>query len=321
MAKTKQQIQEEANRKFGKGASDEKFKWRQEQQKAAGLDVEKKTRGGVAGTYDRNKALIQAAAPVLAGMFMPGIGSGLAGALTGGLARGLDREGKGGIGLDLGQAARGAASGAALGSLGGAAKSGIQGLLSGGGQAGLKPMPTPGAAVETVGQRTAGAIAPPMPGSVPAPTAMAGAGAAGAGAGQAAGQMASQAAGAAARAPMPPMGAGTTGMAARAPGAISPPPMGGGMPAPTPVPPPQPGRMASMLGGAGEAIKGAGSGILDFAKKNPALVQGVAGGVADVIGSSMQAAPANRRVEMEEEELRRRQAEANRLAAMFMPRG
>jgi hypothetical protein len=117
MAKTKQQIQEEANRLFGKGASDEKFKWRQEQQRAAGLDVEKKTRGGVAGAYDRNKGLVQAAVPTLAGMFIPGSAP-LIGAISGGLARGLDRPGKGGVGLDLGQAAQGAATGAALGSLG-----------------------------------------------------------------------------------------------------------------------------------------------------------------------------------------------------------
>jgi len=83
-----------------------------------GMEAEKRKRGGFAGAYDRNKGLIQAALPTLAGFLVPG-SSMLAGALTGGLARGLDRPGQRGIGLDLGQAARGAATGAALGGLGG----------------------------------------------------------------------------------------------------------------------------------------------------------------------------------------------------------
>ncbi len=83
-----------------------------------GMEAEKKTRSGIAGIYDRNKGVIQAALPTLAGFLVPG-SSVLAGALTGGLARGLDRPGKRGIGLDLGQAAGGALTGAALGSLGG----------------------------------------------------------------------------------------------------------------------------------------------------------------------------------------------------------
>lgn len=82
-----------------------------------GMASEEKRRGGLAGFYDRNKQLIQAGLPTLAGMFIPG-GGALAGAITGGLARGLDRPGQGGVALNLGQAARGAATGAALGSLG-----------------------------------------------------------------------------------------------------------------------------------------------------------------------------------------------------------
>lgn len=83
-----------------------------------GMETEKRKRGGIAGLYDRNKGVIQAALPTLAGFLVPG-SSVLAGALTGGLARGLDRPGKRGVGLDLGQAAGGALTGAALGSLGG----------------------------------------------------------------------------------------------------------------------------------------------------------------------------------------------------------
>ena len=82
-----------------------------------GMASEEKRRGGLAGFYDRNKQLIQAGLPTLAGMFIPG-GGALAGAITGGLARGLDRPGQGGVALNLGQAARGAATGATLGSLG-----------------------------------------------------------------------------------------------------------------------------------------------------------------------------------------------------------
>jgi hypothetical protein len=78
--------------------------------------------------------------------------------------------------------------------------------------------------------------------------------------------------------------------------------------------------MSSLLSGAGQKAASIGSGLLDFAKKNPGIVQGVTGGVADVIGSSMTAGAANRRLDLEERELRRRQEEANRLAAMFMPR-
>lgn len=115
--KTYKQIEEEANRRFGKGASREKFEFRRQQQEAAGLEQEKRKRGGVAGAYDRNKALAQAAAPALASMFIPGSAA-LIGGITGGLARGLDRPGKSGIGLDLGQAAKGAITGAALGTAG-----------------------------------------------------------------------------------------------------------------------------------------------------------------------------------------------------------
>lgn len=153
--KTYKQIQDEANRLFGKGASDKKFEWRRQQQEAAGLEQEKKTRGGVAGAYDRNKALVQAAVPLIAGALIPG-SSMIAGALAGGAARGLDREGKGGIGLDLGQAAKGAFTGAVLGSAGGAARTGIQGMMGGG--APLKAMPAPGAGVTAVGGQAPGAV-------------------------------------------------------------------------------------------------------------------------------------------------------------------
>lgn len=83
-----------------------------------GVEAPKKKRGGLAGLYDRNKGLIQAAIPTLAGMLIPGVNAMVAGGLAGGLARGLDRPGKGGVGLDFGQAAQGALTGAALGQAG-----------------------------------------------------------------------------------------------------------------------------------------------------------------------------------------------------------
>lgn len=85
--------------------------------KRFGVEPPKRKRGGLAGLYDRNKGLIQAAVPTLAGMLIPGSAL-VSGAIAGGLARGLDRPGKGGIGLDLGQAAQGALTGAALGQAG-----------------------------------------------------------------------------------------------------------------------------------------------------------------------------------------------------------
>ena len=80
-------------------------------------------RGGLAGIYDRNKGVIQAAAPVLAGM----VGGPLAGAAVGAAMRGLDREGKSGIGFDVGQGIKGGLSG--YGS--GAAGAGLKNMFTG----------------------------------------------------------------------------------------------------------------------------------------------------------------------------------------------
>ena len=193
--KTYKDIEAEANRMFGNKPSKEKFEWRRAQQREAGLDTEAKKRGGVAGAYDRNKALVQAAAPILAGLLIPGAQAGLAGAVTGGLFKGLDREGKSGIGLDIGQAARGAISGYGMGKLGGAA-----GAKLGIGQAGgvLKELPA-GTASTTVAPRAASAVMPP--GMAAPASAMGAAAPAAAAAPSAAMGAAGQAAGAAARAP------------------------------------------------------------------------------------------------------------------------
>jgi len=117
-AKTYQQIQEEADRLFGKGASDAKLQWPQTQQQSAGLAEEKRKRGGVARGWDVGKSWLRPAASAVAGA----LGGPAAATTIGALLRGVDRPGKSGVGLDLGQAARGAAEGYAAGSLGATAR-------------------------------------------------------------------------------------------------------------------------------------------------------------------------------------------------------
>lgn len=121
--KTYKQIQEEADRKFGKGASDQKFEWRQSQQRAAGLAEEKRKRGGVARSWDVGKSWMRPAAELTAGF----LGGPQAAAATGALLRGLDRPGKRGVGFDVGQGVRGAAEGYVVGGLGAAGKGAMPG--------------------------------------------------------------------------------------------------------------------------------------------------------------------------------------------------
>lgn len=83
-------------------------------------------RGGLAGLYDRNKGVIQAAAPVLAGAF----GGPLAGAAVGAAMKGLDREGKSGIGFDVKQGMKGGLSGYASGAVGKSLAGGLKGRLA-----------------------------------------------------------------------------------------------------------------------------------------------------------------------------------------------
>jgi hypothetical protein len=83
-------------------------------------------RGGLAGFYDRNKGVLQAAAPFIAGA----VGGPLAGAAVGAAMRGFDREGQSGIGFDLGQGLQGGISGYGAGSLGASAKNLFTGQLA-----------------------------------------------------------------------------------------------------------------------------------------------------------------------------------------------
>ena len=83
-------------------------------------------RGGLAGFYDRNKGVLQAAAPFIAGA----VGGPLAGAAVGAAMRGFDREGQSGIGFDLGQGLQGGISGYGAGALGAGARSMFTGKLA-----------------------------------------------------------------------------------------------------------------------------------------------------------------------------------------------
>lgn len=120
--KTYKQIQEEANKRFGRGASDEKFEWRQSQQRAAGLAEEKRKRGGVARGWDVGKSWIRPAAELTAGFF----GGPAAATTIGALLRGVDRPGKSGVGFDVKQGALGALEGYGVGGLGAGLKGAVQ---------------------------------------------------------------------------------------------------------------------------------------------------------------------------------------------------
>lgn len=257
-----------------------------------GMEPEKRKRGGLAGAYDRNKALVQAAAPVLAGLLVPGAGAGIAGAVTGGLARGLDRPGQGGIGLDLGQAARGAVSGYGLGQLGGMA-----GAKLGVGQtAAAAPAPAPAAAARPLpeGVTEVGRLASASPAESRALV----------------GQMTAQA-----PSPMRAMvapGAGTTTVAPRAAGAITP-PTTAAMPTPTPMP--EPGLFSRTMGALGRGAEAVG----EFGRRNAPIIQATATPLAAVIGGRMEQDIEERKLRLQEEQFQREQEARDRLAQLLMP--
>ncbi len=276
-AKTLKQIQDEADRLFGKKASSEKFQWRQQQQAAAGLEVERKTRGGVAGAYDRNKKLVSAGVTGLG--YMLG-GSGGA-ALARGVVQGFDRPGQSGIGFDVKRGLRGAQEGLAAGGALELAGAGLEKLGLGGG---------------------APADGPPAPAARAADTlpGMGGGPGAGAGAG------------------------GVAGGAA------------GGMSAPTFSPSAASqriGQMGAQLGGqvAGPAGQAAGQAFnWRSLLTNPQVIAGATGAVSDVMGQYSQRQVAEQQMEQQneqfqqqfnaaEEERKRQQAQADRLANLFMP--
>ena len=295
---------------------DARFEARNAVRAKYGMEPEKRKRGGIAGAYDRNKALVQAAAPVLAGLLVPGAGAGIAGAVTGGLARGLDRPGQGGIGLDLGQAARGAVSGYGLGKLGGMA-----GAKLGVGQtaaaapaptAGNMPGPAPGETMRTVGYGKE--IGTP-----------------GAGTGVVTSRAITPAAPPASTPPSPSLieqsmrprpavpGAGTTTMAPRAAEAIIP-PTTAAMPAPTPVTAGMPlETVANANTVATPRQPGVLSRLLAGARENAPIIQATATPLAAVIGGRMEQDIEERKLRLQEEQFQREQEARDRLAQLLMP--
>jgi len=269
---------------------EERFAARNAVRAKYGMEAEKRKRGGVAGAYDRNKAIVQAAAPVLAGLLVPGAGAGIAGAVTGGLARGLDRPGQGGIGLDLGQAARGAVTGYGLGQLGGMA-----GAKLGAGQA-AAAAPAPAAAARPLpeGVTEAGRLASANPAE--------------------AREMVARMAGPGGMPALPPAGPSTTTVAPRMPGAVTPPPVSSA-PAITPTPMPEPGRLQKVLTGLGNI----GSATMRGAKEYAPLIQATATPIASVIGARMEQDIEARKIQLQEEQFRREQEARDRLAQLLMP--
>lgn len=286
--KTYKQIQDEADRMFGKGASREKFEWRRQQQAAAGLELEQKTRGGAAGVYDRNKKLVSAAATA-AGFLMGGpAGAGLAR----GAVQGLDRPGEGGIGFDVRRGAKGFTEGYGAGSVAKMGQAGLQRLFA----PGAAPVPTPAATAVT---RT----------SADARGMLAGAGDQG--------DLVAQAM-QSGRAQLPPLPA-PTGMsvatAARPTGITSVPTSAS---AALPAVQPGPGPLGRMLGAAGRGAASLAGGVVEQLKK-PEVLASVAGGAADVIGSSQDRAVQEQRLKLEEEQMRLERERQERLAQLLMP--
>lgn len=281
--KTYKQIQDEADRMFGKGASQQKFEWRRAQQAAAGLEQEKKTRGGVAGAYDRNKKLVSAAATA-AGFLMGGpAGAGLAR----GAVQGLDRPGEGGIGFDIKRGAKGFAEGYGAGSVANIGKAGLQKLFAAGApSAGAAPA---GTAITRTAADARGILA---------------------GAGEQ-GDLVAQAM-QSGRAMTPPgLGATFTPSAAGQAASSAVQRIGQGL--------------------AQQAGQAAAPTTLRSLLTNPQVIAGMAGGVSDVMGQRSQQRIAEQqlaqqgeqfqqRFDVEEEERKRQQAQANRLAGFFMPR-
>lgn len=155
---------------------EERFAARNAVRAKYGMEPEKKTRGGLAGAYDRNKKLVSAAATT-AGFLMGGpAGAGLAR----GAVQGLDRPGEGGIGFDVRRGAKGLAEGYGAGSVAKIGQAGLQKLFTPGGtSAPLKPMAAPagpsvGSAATpmgSVGSTTTPATAPAIaPVAAAAPT-------------------------------------------------------------------------------------------------------------------------------------------------------
>jgi hypothetical protein len=100
-------------------------------QRLAGTDTTQlaKQRGGVAGVFDRNKAVIKPVAELGAGAlgFLAGgpAGAAAAGGAAGAAFGGFDRPGQSGVGFDVGKGVTGGLGGVGLGMVGGAGASAL----------------------------------------------------------------------------------------------------------------------------------------------------------------------------------------------------
>lgn len=107
----------------------DRFKARAAVNTKYGMATEKRKRGGLAGTWDRNKQVIKPLATIAAGM-VPGIGPLLASGV-GAAMGGFDRPGKGGVGFDVGGGLKGGISGYGMGGVGAGLKGAFTGATSG----------------------------------------------------------------------------------------------------------------------------------------------------------------------------------------------
>jgi len=277
-----------------------------------GMETEKRKRGGIAGLYDRNKGVIQAALPTLAGFLVPG-SSVLAGALTGGLARGLDRPGKRGIGLDLGQAARRAATGAALGKLGG----------------GFRPTPAPPPPMPTTTfDASSGSWVPQGAEFTPVSP-----GAAGFEPTTLAQMPGSSAVGAPSMTVAPPVSGNLKPLPKMVSNRMTDRFNIGPNTMRSPIMSVPASAQASFSAALPAALPEAASAAVEAAAKSsptmlqrllttiqkPEVLAPLAGGVADVIGSAQDRAVQERRIQLEEEQMRREQERQERLAQLLMP--
>lgn len=332
--KTYKDIEAEAERRFGKKASREKFEFRRAQQAAAGLEQETKKRGGVAGAYDRNKKLVSAAATV-AGFLTGGpAGAGLAR----GAVQGLDRPGEGGIGFDVRRGVKGFTEGYGAGKIANIGKAGLQRLFTSGADAASPSTAFDAASGKYVPKGTEFNPVSPGAGGF-TPTTMA--------------EMpGSAAAGAPNMAVTPPVGGSLKPLprmvsnrmtdrfnigpnTMRSPITSVPTSASAALPAVRGGQAPGfLGRLFGSGGTAGPLAEGGAAGggsTLRSLLTNPQVIAGAAGGVADVMGQRSQQRIAEQqmaqqqqqfqqRFDVEEEERKRQQEQANRLAAMFMPR-
>lgn len=264
---------------------EERFAARNAVRAKYGMEPEQKTRGGIAGAYDRNKKVIGAGATALGYLFGGPAGA----AVARGTMQGLDRPGEGGIGFDVGRAGKGAAEGYSAGQVANIGKAGLSRLFapSGGTTAAMTPAVTPATAPGGGGmplstlrnQQEERAILDFAKAQPPAP-------------------LSSVSAGSIAR-PSPVMSVPTSAY----------------MDIPLP---PEPSKFGQLLRATGRGAANVASGVVEQLKK-PEVLAPLAGGVADVLGAAQDRAAKQAEVRLKEQELRLEQERQARLAQLLMP--